>query len=149
MAAYTEAHAPAEPAGHAAARRWMLAWLGGPIIGIANGVAREVVYADRLGDRAAHQVSTATAVSLFALYFWLLTKRWPLPSTRRAIQVGGAWVALTVGFEVVFGHWVDGKSFSELAADYDLTAGRLWPLLLAWLALGPAVLHRLSTERSS
>jgi hypothetical protein len=29
----------------------------------------------------------------------------------------------------------------ELLADYDLRKGRLWPLVLAWIVLGPAVVR--------
>ncbi len=127
----------------------MLAWLGGPIIGIANGVTRELVYADRVGDLAAHQLSTGSAILLFGGYFWLLERRWPLPTARGAIRVGVLWLGLTVLFEFGFGHYVDGKPWTELLRDYDVTAGHLWPLVLAWLAAGPYVLHRRSNRRSS
>ena len=125
-------------------RTWLLAWLGGPVIGIANGVTRELVYADRVGDLTAHQISTGSAIVLFAGYFWLLQKHRPLPDARAAARVGAAWLALTVLFEFTFGHYVDGKTWSELAGDYDVAAGHLWPLALAWLAAGPEVMRRLS-----
>lgn len=124
-------------------RAWLLAWLGGPAIGVANGVTRELVYADRVGELTAHQISTAVALALFAGYFWLLAGRWPLPSARVALAVGATWLVLTVGFEFGFGHYVDGKSWSELLADYDLTAGHVWPLVLVWLGLGPLAVDRL------
>ena len=125
-------------------RAWMLAWLGGPVIGIANGVTRELVYADRVGDLTAHQISTASAVVLFGGYFWLLQRRHPLPDARAAARVGAGWLALTVLFEFGFGHYVDGKSWAELLADYDVAAGHLWPLALAWITAGPEVMRRLS-----
>src|SRR5918997_1781576 len=84
-------------------RPWMIAWLGGPVIGIANGVTRELVYKE---------------------------------------AVGAFWLVLTVLFEFGFGRGVDGKSWSDLLADYNLAEGRLWPLVLAWLALGPFALRR-------
>jgi hypothetical protein len=40
----------------ATGRAWPAAWAGLPLLGIANGVIRERVYTDRLGDEAAHQV---------------------------------------------------------------------------------------------
>jgi len=117
----------------------LLAWLGGPLIGIANGVTRELVYRDRVSELTAHQISTGTGVGLFALYFWLLDRRWPLPSRPAALQVGAVWVTLTVAFEVGFGHWVDEKSWSELAHDYNVADGRLWALMVTWVGLGPLV----------
>jgi len=123
-------------------RRWTVAWLGGAVIGIANGVARETLYRDRTGDLAAHQVSSATAVALFAAYFAALERRWPLESDREALVVGGRWLAMTVLFEFGFGRGVDRRSWAELLRDYDLRRGRVWPLVLAWLAVGPlAVRH--------
>jgi hypothetical protein len=123
--------------------RWTLAWLGGAVIGIANGVARETLYAKRTGDLAAHQISTATAVALFAAYFAALERRWPLGSDREALVVGGRWLALTVLFEFGFGRAVDHRSWEALLRDYDLRRGRVWPLVLAWLALGPLVTRQL------
>lgn len=123
-------------------RAWLVAWLGGPLIGIANGTLRELGYRDRVGERTAHQLSTLSAIGLFAGYFALLARRRPLDSTREALEVGLAWLALTVAFEFGFGRGVAHTSWDELLADYDLRKGRLWPLVLAWIALGPAVMQR-------
>ena len=121
-----------------ARRIWLIAWLAGPLIGIANGTLREVAYKDRVGELTAHQLSTGSAIALFAGYFELLARRRPLRSTHEALQVGAAWLALTVAFEFGFGRGVAHTSWDELLADYDLRKGRLWPLVLAWIALGPA-----------
>jgi hypothetical protein len=124
-----------------ARRAWLLAWLGGPLIGIANGTLRELGYKVRLGDLAAHQLSTASALGLFAAYFELLARLRPPGSTRDALQVGLIWLALTVAFEFGFGRRVARLSWDEWLADYDLRRGRLWPLVLAWIALGPAIVR--------
>jgi len=120
---------------------WMTAWLGGPLLGIANATVRELGYRDRVGELAAHQISTATGIALFGGYFWALERRWPLPTTRTALAVGGGWTALTIAFEFGFGRGVAHTSWDELLADYDVRKGRLWPLVLAWIALGPALLR--------
>ena len=122
-------------------RVWLLAWLGGPLIGIANGTLRELGYKDRVGERTAHQISTGSAIALFAGSFELLARLRPLTSTREALQVGAAWLALTIAFEFGFGRLVAHTSWDELLADYDLRKGRLWPLVLAWILLGPAVVR--------
>jgi hypothetical protein len=128
--------------GAVSARRiWLIAWLAGPLIGIANGTLREVAYKDRVGELTAHQLSTGSAIALFAGYYEWLARRRPLSSTREALEVGAAWLALTVAFEFGFGRGVAHTSWEELLADYDLRKGRLWPLVLAWIALGPAVVR--------
>jgi hypothetical protein len=129
-------------------RTWLLAWLGGPLIGIANGTVRELAYRDRVGDLTAHQISTGSAIALFAGYFELLARRRPLTSTREALQVGVVWLALTIAFEFGFGRGVAHTSWDELLVDYDVRQGRLWPLVLAWIALGPALV-RARRERSA
>ena len=129
-------------------RPWLVAWLGGPVIGIVNGVARETLYANAVGDSAAHQISTGTGAALFALYFWFLTGRWPLETRRDALTVGAVWVALMVAFEFGFGHSVDGTSWRDLARDWNLADGRLWPLLVLWVGAGPTVFRELRRRRS-
>ena len=81
------------------------------------------------------------AIGLSAGYFWLLQRRYPLADDRAALRVGAVWLGLTIVFEFGFGRAVDGKSWSELLADYDVSEGRVWPLVLAWLSLGPAVVR--------
>lgn len=124
--------------------RYTLAWLPMVIIGIVNGVIRAVGYAQYLGELRAHQVSTVTAIVLFGIYVWALMRRWPLASSRQALTVGGIWLALTVVFEFVFGHYVMGHPWSTLLHDYNFLAGRLWALVLIWLALAPYVFYRWS-----
>jgi len=124
----------------------LLAWIGGAAIGVGNGVAREATYGRRLGDASANRLSALTAVAAFAAYFRLLQRRWPLGRRSEALKVGGAWLGLTVTFEFVFGRLVARKSWRELTAEYNIARGRLWPLVLAWIALGPEVVRR-SAER--
>ncbi|HEX2104751.1 MAG TPA: hypothetical protein VHF51_13930 [Solirubrobacteraceae bacterium] len=112
-------------------------WTDRTLASLDGGVARRHGARDRQRGRAraalrrprrrlaAHQISTATFLALFAAYFPALERRWPIATTRRALQIGATWVVLTVGFEFGFGRWVDGKSWSELARDYDITSGRL------------------------
>ena len=122
-------------------RAWLLGWLGGPLIGIANGTLRELGYKDRVGERAAHQMSTGSAIALFAGYFELLARLRPLTSTREALQVGAAWLALTIAFEFGFGHYVAGDPWSKLLENYNLATGHVWPALLLWLLVGPALVR--------
>jgi hypothetical protein len=127
-------------------RAWSLAWLGGVVIGVANGVAREATYARRVGERTAHNLSGAAAIIAFAGYFSALQRRWPLASERDALGVGGRWLVMTVAFEFTFGRLVAKQSWSELLADYNVARGRTWPFVLAWIGVGPAVMRRVSSS---
>lgn len=126
--------------------RYLLAWLGLPFIGIVNGLIRQTGYRDLLGDLAAHQLSTATAILLFGLYVGWLSRRWPLSSSHEAVTVGLLWLALTMAFEFLFGHYVMGNRWERLLYDYNLLAGRVWVLVLVWIAVAPFVFYRLSVR---
>lgn len=123
-------------------RAWVIAWIGGAGIGIANGVARELTYGKCLRKSKASRLSAVTAVTAFAVYFRVLNRRWPLGARRDSLSVGCIWLALTVCFECGLGRLVARKSWREIGAEYDLAKGRLWPLVLAWIVLGPEVMRR-------
>jgi hypothetical protein len=99
-----------------------------------------------LGEHRAHQLSSLTAIAAFGIYFRALHRRWPIPTTRSAQRIGAAWLGLTVTFEFAFGR-LAGKSWRKLVADYNLARGRTWPLVLAWVATGPAVTRRAALRR--
>ena len=131
------------------ARRWLLAWVGAPVLAIVNGAAREFAYKDQVGESAANQISVAPLIALLGLYFWVLQRRWPLATTRDALSIGAIWVALSVLFEFAFGHYVEGDSWAVLLDNYDVTEGNIWILILLWIAVGPAIVRALAAERSA
>lgn len=122
--------------------RWVAAWLGLSVLAIANGVAREGLYGEAVGDQAAHQISTVTLIMMIVGYSWLLQRLWPLASSRAAWQVGAAWVALTIAFEFGFGHYATGNSWSALLADYNILEGRLWLLVPLAILMAPELARR-------
>jgi hypothetical protein len=101
-----------------------------------------------LADRRATQLSGLTAVFAFAAYFSVLQRRWPLATSRESGIVGASWLGLSVVFEFGFGRLVARDSWEELLRAYDLREGNLWPLVLAWLAIGPEVARRLQPQAS-
>jgi hypothetical protein len=71
----------------------------------------------------------------------MLDRKWPLPTFRDALLIGLTWAVLTASFDFGFGHYVDREPWSELARDYDLSGGRVWILVLAWVAFGPSAVR--------
>lgn len=122
-------------------RRWLIAWVGAPVLAIVNGAIRELAYKNEVGESAADQISVAPLLALLAVYFWLLQRRWPLATKREALAVGAVWAALSVLFEFGFGHYVEGDSWADLFRTYDVTAGSLWILIPLWIAAGPATVR--------
>ena len=126
---------------------WTAGWFGAAGLGIANGVARDALYRDRVGDLAAHQISTGTLIAALAGYSAALKRRWPIPSARSASTIGGVWLSSTVLFEFVFGHYVAGESWTSLVRNYDVRRGRVWGLVPISMATLPAVARALHRER--
>lgn len=122
--------------------RYVLAWMPMVLIGIFNGIIRESTYGKQLSELRSHQISTVTGIVFFGFYIGLLIHFWGFASPEQALTVGLIWVALTVVFEFIFGHFVAGQTWSQLLGDYNLFTGRLWGVLLLWLALAPLVLYR-------
>ena len=120
---------------------WLGAWLGGAVIGVANGAARELTYGRLVSEPVANRISVATATTAFLAYFDQLQRRRPLRSRRQAAAIGASWVALTLCFEFGLGR-ARGASWEELLAEYDVRRGRLWPLVLLTVALGPELTRR-------
>jgi hypothetical protein len=119
---------------------WVAAWGGMALLGVANGVSRGL-YQKRLGEQRAHQVSSATLVLALLPYTAAVERRWPLPTAGAAAGVGLIWVGLTTAFEFGFGHYVAKQSWRALLADYDVSKGRLWPLVLASVGTAPAAVR--------
>ena len=122
--------------------RYVLAWIILVIVAIINGAIRESVYSTYLGELRAHQLSTLTGITLFGVVIWGLSRRWPLPSARQAWTVGFMWLAMTVAFEFLFGHFVIGHPWSKLFHDYNILAGRVWLLVLIWVTVTPYFFYK-------
>ena len=121
--------------------KYLLAWIPMVFIAIGNAAIRETLFAKRLGDHRAHQLSCATGIFLFAIYGWALVRVWPPASSGEALAIGLVWFALTVAFEFTFGHFARGISWGELLGDYNILTGRLWVLVLLWVTVAPWIFY--------
>jgi len=118
-----------------------LSWLPMPVLAIANGALRELVYKKITGELAAHQLSTVSLVLLFAFYMYFLFRKWPSLTASKALQTGGLWLLLTLAFEFGFGLY-RGNSLYMLLHDYNLAAGRIWLFIPLWVCMAPYLFYR-------
>jgi hypothetical protein len=72
-----------------------------------------------------------------------LDERRPVEDDEQACAIDGCWLVMTVAFEPGFGRAVAKEPWEDLPADYNVARGRLWPLVLAWIGVGPAVTRTL------
>lgn len=122
--------------------RYIIAWIGLVVIAIINGTLREILYSQYMDGLSAHQLSTVIGIIAFGIYIWILSKIWPIKSSRQAISIGIAWLVMTILFEFVFGHYVMGNSWNKLFADYNIIHGRVWIVVLIWTAIAPYIFFR-------
>jgi len=122
--------------------RYIIAWIGLVVIAIINGTFREILYSQYMDGLSAHQLSTVIGIIAFGIYIWILSKIWPIKSSRQAISIGIAWLVMTILFEFVFGHYVMGNSWNKLFADYNIIHGRVWIVVLIWTAIAPYIFFR-------
>jgi hypothetical protein len=124
------------------------AWLIILPLMIANGVLRELVLQRMIGSGPAEILSVAIAlVIIFVLTRFLLHSLAGRPPAV-LVRASATLVLLTVAFEFLFGHYVDGKTWAELVANYAIWQGHLWPLVLAGLAFTPFLWGRWALKES-
>ena len=117
---------------------WAAGWGGAVGIAFANaGLHR--AYGEVLPELTADQLAGVVLLALILPWAVHVEGRNPLDEAHDAALVGLAWAGATVTFELTFGHYVNGASWSDLLAAYDVTKGRLWLLDVLGIAAAPAI----------
>jgi hypothetical protein len=117
--------------------RVFAAWVTLAVLMTLNGIFRVKVLAPGMGAFRAEVASALIGIMLILSATHLFLRRAGALSNGQLIAVSATWVSLTLLFEFIFGHYVDGKSWKELVENYNLARGHLWPLVLAALAASP------------
>jgi hypothetical protein len=125
----------------------LIAWLLILPFMIVNGIFRELVVKQLVSARAAEAISAAFAIAILVVATRFLLRPLAGKAASQLVRASVTLVALTVAFEFLFGHYVDRKSWSDLAGNYELWNGRLWPIVLATLAFLPFLWGRWSIEQ--
>jgi len=123
--------------------RSLLVWLGLVVLAILNGGLRERVLIPRVGEHVGHVVSTFLLGGIIVAAAWAAVPWLRLTTLRDAWLVGACWLAGTMAFEFLVGHWVFGHSWRRLLADYNVARGRIWILVLVATLLAPVIALRL------
>jgi hypothetical protein len=112
-------------------------WLVILLVAFVNGGIREALIIPRIGDATGHVISTIMLCAAILVVCWLLIG-WIDPATARdSWRIGAMWLALTLAFEFLAGHYLFGTPWRGLLADYDILRGRVWVLVLVTTALAP------------
>jgi hypothetical protein len=122
-------------------------WFVMLLLSVANGAIRDFTYGRHMDELTAHQISTGSSVVLLGIAIWGYVRIYPPSSSSQALWLGLRWMLLTVAFEFLFFHYVGGHSWTELLSNYNLLRGRVWVLVLAWVATAPYLFFRMRRRR--
>ena len=124
-------------------------WFVFGLVAFALGAARELSLTPLIGEHAAHVVGTFAVVAAFLgiMYFFIRLVRERCTSGD-FWMIGLLWLAMTASFEFLFFHFVGGKSWTELLADYNVAQGRIWVLVLMTTFFGPPAIHSVLRRRT-
>ncbi len=118
-------------------------WIIFIIIESLNGMIRTLWLVPSMGDLQAHQISFVTG-SLLILIIATIFVRWlNISNFSQLIGVGVLWMLLTVVFEFGLGRFVFRYSLAQIAADYNLSQGRLMSIGLLLLVIAPLIATKL------
>ncbi len=119
-------------------------WFVFLVIAFGVGAVREGLLRPRIGEAKAHVIGTLIAVALMMLVIYAFVGQLhEIPSISDLILIGVIWLVMTVAFEFGFFHFVMGKPWEALLADYNVLRGRIWVLVLATVLLGPIIVGTL------
>ena len=118
-------------------------WVAFLVIAIINGGIREKIIEKHIGELPAHIFSTV----LFSVLIFIVTAIFinykNITDSKVLLLTGLVWVVLTISFEFIFFHYIGGKPWSQLLADYNIMKGRIFPLVLIATLLSPIIASKL------
>ncbi|MBV1790420.1 hypothetical protein KQ940_20370 [Marinobacterium sp. D7] len=117
-------------------------WLAMVILAIVNGLIRDRVLVELIGQHPALVVSglSLSLLILIATYcaFPFIGSR----SRRIYLLIGLQWVSMTLLFDILFGHFFAGKSWSEILQLFNPASGDLLLLVLITTLFAPYLVAR-------
>lgn len=117
-------------------------WFIIALLAIVNGIFRENVLVGMIGPNMAVPVSGIT-LSMIVLIVTYVS--FPLFGKHHALTyffIGLQWVVMTLLFEFIFGHYVMGKSWSDILEVFHIMRGNLFIIVLAVSLISPLLMAK-------
>ena len=123
-------------------KRLLIVWFAMLLVASVNGGVREALLVPMMAPGSARAVTTLLLCAIVFLLTYF-TIEWIDPrSSHDDWVIGGLWVALTLAFEFLAGHYLFGNPWSELFAEYNVFRGRIWILAIITILVAPGVSAR-------
>ncbi len=128
---------------HRLFERAFFVWLVLIAVEFVHGILRTIFLVTVVGDFRSRQIGVFTGSILILAVAYMLVPWLHAAEKKSLISVGVLWVVLTFAFESSFGHYVFGRSWGDLASDYNLFRGGSLLLGMAVLMFAPVIAVRL------
>lgn len=122
-------------------------WLLIFVFAVLNGVFREAVLLPILGKPYGLMLSGLLLSICIIVVAWLFVPRVVHAGQIKPLYLGLLWLLLTLMFELVFGRWIQGRSWSALLEAYTFKNGNIWPVVLVVTFLAPILAARYASKR--
>lgn len=118
-------------------------WFIIAIFAIINGIFRESVLTPYFGEAVALPVSGITLAIIIFTIIYLFFKLFSKNNYRTYLYIGIQFVGMTLIFEFVFGHYVIGKSWTELLQVFNIFEGNLFIITLLVSLFSPLLVAKI------
>jgi hypothetical protein len=112
-------------------------------LAILNAAAREKLFVQWFDPQLAQMLSGVSLSVLIFLATLLSVRRLGLNTAGQCWLAGTLWLAMTVVFEFLFGHYFAGHSWETLLQAYRFPLENLWLLVLLVILVSPCLAARL------
>lgn len=113
------------------------------IVAVINGIFRESILVPYFGEAVALPASGITLAIIIFIIIYLSFKLFGKNKYLSYLYMGIQFVTMTLVFEFVFGHYVIGKSWSELLQVFNILEGDLFILALLVSLLSPLLVAKI------
>lgn len=114
-------------------------WFGILVLAIANGAFREAVPIPALGKSPGLILSGGFLYGLVVAVAYATLPWFGRAPAAIYTAIGFAWLCLTLMFEFVFGHLIQGKTWSQLLDAYTFKDGNIWSVVVLVIMFAPYV----------
>jgi len=120
-----------------------IVWFVIAIFAILNGIFRESVLISNVGPNMALPVS---GITLSIIVFIVTYISFPIFGKNSALTyflIGLQWVLMTLLFEFMFGHYMIGKSWSDILQVFNIMKGNLFIIVLIVSLFSPLLVAKI------
>ena len=118
-------------------------WFVIALLAIANGLFRESLLVPNFGQSMALPVSGMLLSLIVFIVTYLSFTLFGKHNNAAYFLIGVQWVLMTLSFEFLFGHYMMGKSWSEILHVFNIMKGNLFSIVLIVSLLSPLLVAKI------